>query len=107
MPMEDSLLELDEKTAASDAADPLLEELVNDALGPFADALPEEELADQRAFLLLFFTTHPVAAPIVRSLRAKALAGAKSSVVTNEDASTEPESAAPGVAAPGAAGRRR
>src|SRR5262245_53365323 len=52
--------------------DPIVEECIRDALGPFLDVLSPEVLADHRRFLAAFITTHPVAAPLYDRLRKRA-----------------------------------
>ena len=61
--------ELDGEEPPIDEDDPLLEELIADALRPYLAALSPEQIADYRAFLAIFFTTHPAVAPRYERLR--------------------------------------
>ena len=63
------MAELDGEEPSIDEDDPLLEELIADALRPYRAALSPEQLADYRAFLAIFFTTHPAVAPRYERLR--------------------------------------
>jgi hypothetical protein len=58
---------------SEDDLDPILEECLNDALGPFVDDLSPEELADHRRFLTMFIKTHPAASARYDRLRGGAL----------------------------------
>src|SRR4051812_25805784 len=62
-------LKLDETGAPVEEEDPVVEECIRDALGPFVGVLSPEALADHRRFLVAFITTHPVAAPLYERLR--------------------------------------
>jgi hypothetical protein len=49
--------------------DPIVEECIKDALGPYLGLLSPEEIADHRSFLVAFITTHPAAVPLYDRLR--------------------------------------
>ncbi|WP_437874560.1 hypothetical protein [Sorangium sp. So ce513] len=52
-----------------DDGDPTLEARVDNAVAPYADLLPAEDLEALRALIARFLATHPVAAPLVDRLR--------------------------------------
>jgi hypothetical protein len=69
--------------------DSILEECLRDALGPYIAALSPEELADYRAFLTLFITTHPAAAALYARLRKRPVDASGSGVTAREGATRE------------------
>ena len=62
-------LMLDEAEAPVEEEDPVVEECIKDALGPYLGLLSPEEIADHRRFLVAFITTHPAAYPLYERLR--------------------------------------
>lgn len=52
--------------------EPVLEEIVADALDPYTDALTPEQVSELRAFLRLYITTHPSASRRYERLRTRA-----------------------------------
>lgn len=76
--MADDLTLLDD--LGSDEPDPLLEELLQDALTPYCNVLSPEQLADYRAFLTVFITTHPSTAPRYHRLRRRSVTGRSAGV---------------------------
>ncbi len=67
-------------------ADPLLEVVLADALGPYLRALSPEEIEDYRRFLTVFITTHPAAAALDDRLRARHPILSESGTVAREGA---------------------
>lgn len=63
----------EEPAVNEDELDPILEECLNDALGPFVDSLSPDELADHRQLLTMFIKTHPAASARYDRLRAGSL----------------------------------
>lgn len=55
---------------AADLGDALLEEHVENALAPYRDLLPPEDLAAFREMLVLFYTEHPAAVEALADARA-------------------------------------
>jgi hypothetical protein len=49
--------------------DRLVDELVDGALAPYMAALSPEQIAERRAFIGAFITTHPTAGPLFERLR--------------------------------------
>lgn len=82
--------------------DPLLDEILHDALAPYVDALTPEQLADYRAFLAVFITTHPATAPRYQRLRERQVR--KASDARARDEASALNGAAP---LPTAAGKER
>jgi hypothetical protein len=67
-------------TDAAEEEDPVVEECLRDALAPYLDVLPPEEIADHRALLTLFIKTHPAAAPLYERLRKRRVTASSSDV---------------------------
>jgi hypothetical protein len=88
--------ELTQESPPNAADDPFIEECLQDALGPYMGVLSPEQVADYRDFLTIFLTTHPAAAPIYQSLRARRVANAASGKVPRGDAADR----TPGADAP-------
>jgi len=74
----------DDPTLSSDLGmdepEPLLEELLQDALAPYLNVLSPEQVADYRALLTVFLTTHPSAAPRYQHLRRRGVTGTSAGV---------------------------
>lgn len=68
-------------------ADPILEDCLADALGPYLGALSPEEIEDYRRLLTIFIKTHPVAAPLYDRLRARPPVPSESGEVAREASS--------------------
>lgn len=71
--------------------DPLVAELIEASLRPSLGRVAPEVLEDMRLVLRLFLTTHPEAAAVVDSLRARP-AVSRSGDVAREQATGEPAS---------------
>jgi hypothetical protein len=78
-----------EAAATADEEDPIVEECIRDALGPYGAALSPEELADYRKFLSVFITTHPAAAPLHQRLRKRKATVASGEVEREGDGAEE------------------
>jgi hypothetical protein len=94
----------DQQEPAPEEEDPIVAECLRDALGPYEGALSPEELADYRAFLTLFITTHLAAAPLYERLRKKPLVVSESGVMPRERAAAHVETPVLGT---GTSGRSR
>jgi hypothetical protein len=58
--------------AEIDENDPVVEECLRDALGPFLPLMSPEDVLEHRRFLTVFITTHPTARPLYeRALEAR------------------------------------
>lgn len=90
-------------------ADPLLEVVLADALGPYLGALSPEEIEDYRRLLAVFITTHPASAPLYDRLRARPPVLSESGEVAREGAGAEGAMATPAAPEPanGTFGGRR
>jgi hypothetical protein len=66
------------------APDPLVNECIEDALGPYRSLLPPEILGDFREVLELLLTGHPVLAPMVDGLRARPVVASSGEVDRSE-----------------------
>ncbi|WP_437814791.1 hypothetical protein [Sorangium sp. So ce1078] len=77
-------------------ADPLLEVVLADALGPYLGALSPEEAEDYRRLLAIFITTHPASAPLYDRLRARPPVLSESGTVAREGAGEGEAPAEPG-----------
>jgi len=76
---------------AEDEEDPIVEECIRDALGPYLDILSPEEVADHRRFLVAFITTHPAAVPLYDRLRKRSTARVRSGSAPLDGSAAEEE----------------
>ncbi|MEO7330401.1 MAG: hypothetical protein ABI193_17630 [Minicystis sp.] len=65
-------MEHDPQDDMDDEHDPLVQELIHEALAPYQGLLSAELTADMARALELVLTTHPTLAPRVRGLRPRA-----------------------------------
>src|SRR5262245_14543127 len=74
-----------------DDEDPIVEECIRDALGPYLEVLSPEEVADDRRFLAAFITTHPAAVTLHERLRKRSTTRIRSGSVPLDEPATEEE----------------
>jgi hypothetical protein len=106
IPLEVKSDEAPELGADVDEADPVVEECLQDALGPYLGLLSAAEVTEHRRFLAAFVTTHPAARPLYERVlegRRRRPANATSGPTVKDGAPVESEG---NVAGNGTEGRR-
>jgi hypothetical protein len=74
----------DQAETTSAGEDPVVEECLRDALGPYLDLLSPSELAEHRRLLTAFIKTHPAAMPLYERLRRRPAGNIRSGEVARE-----------------------
>lgn len=81
---------MNERDNEAEGQDPLIEECIRDALEPWMKVLTPEQIAEHRALLKVFITTHPAAKPLYERLRLRTPSIGGSGVVSREGATASP-----------------